>query len=115
MRAIQAFALKVAQEEQDIEAEALALIEMGACYAATFQHSESAKYYGMKHVPRCGAGPGAHGESSITDLWELMQCKPMTFASKKSRMRSRQMRAQTLALVTDGSRLQVIKWAVGRA
>lgn len=38
-----AFSLKVAEEEEDKEAMAMALIEMGACYAATHQVNLSAK------------------------------------------------------------------------
>jgi len=42
---MQAFALKVAEEDDDDEAKALAFIEIGACYAAVKNHAISAKNY----------------------------------------------------------------------
>jgi len=47
LKTAQNFAVKAAEEEDDIEGKTLALIELGACSALTNKHVLAAEYYGQ--------------------------------------------------------------------
>ena len=48
LKTTQNFALKTAEEEDDVEGKTLALIELGACSSLTNKHVLAAEYYGQR-------------------------------------------------------------------